>query len=601
MTKIQSSQATPGGQGQEIKNLFSAPRPRTKNPPPLQGRQKGRQRGIFLLFQRWTATMTVLVLTVGCLPIQKPQARYCLPGDVEALQANNPEKTEPKANNPEDCPLGNCDTFSSAEAKSAPGNRIPFQQKDKGDAVEGKDLEGRAGSPINIRSSKQYQPALATERHFASTFCAQIDPFNESVKYALQGSRLAQSARTKEDWDAVAAQWVQAVAWMQAVPVGSPKRAFAEKKVAEYMRNLTYSQQKAASTRSQLPSFNSDLLDRQLELYLSYTATVGPPDVLILGSSRALQGVDPRQIQQVLAARGLSGVKIFNFGVNGATARVVDFQLRQLLSADLLPRLIIWADGVRAFNNGRTDKTYNAIASSEGKRLLVSGIRPQLPQTQFYYSPKCYQFPHPSCQLSKEPRKELLPVVSVTAYSEVALSNSPESPLPTNDDGQKLITDNPPVVVAQASLEEIAQAIDANGFLSVSTQFNPSSYYRQRPYVAGKYDRDYAGFYLGGAQAAAFNSILEFTKARRIPLVFVNLPLTDNYLDSVRWSAEKQFASWMRSRSRQHGFVFLDLNLEPQLARNNYFVDPSHLNRYGAIAVSRRIASDRSIPWSRSR
>ena len=75
----------------------------------------------------------------------------------------------------------------------------------------------------------------------------------------------------------VATLWVQAVAWMQAVPPGSPRRAFAEKKVVEYMRNLVYSQQQAGATRSQAStvSFSSDLLNEQLELYLSYVAAVG--------------------------------------------------------------------------------------------------------------------------------------------------------------------------------------------------------------------------------------------------------------------------------------------------------------------------------------
>ena len=68
--------------------------------------------------------------------------------------------------------------------------------------------------------------------------CAQNDAFTESINFATQASNLAQSANSKQDWDEVAALWVQAVAWTQAVPPGSPRRAFAEKKVIEYMRNL---------------------------------------------------------------------------------------------------------------------------------------------------------------------------------------------------------------------------------------------------------------------------------------------------------------------------------------------------------------------------
>ncbi len=548
MTGTKSSQANNLGQEPQIKNLFS-------NWPQANW--------LLFKFLQPTASISLLALTASCAPPQQPRATNCQPRDVAILQAAKAEPPPELANNSPECPSGNC------------GNKEGLK--------------------------KSYRPAVATEKQLASTSCARLDPFDESVRYALQGSRLAQSAVTKEDWDEVAAQWVQAVAWMQAVPPNSPKRPFAEKKVVEYMRNLAYSQQKAAEARAQIPSFNSDLLDRQLELYLSYIEAVGVPDVLIVGSSRAVQGVDPIEMQRVLAARGLSGMRIFNFGINGATAQVVDFQLRKLLAANQLPKLIIWADGVRAFNNGRVDKTYNAIASSEGSRLLAAGIRPQLPSSQYYYNVRCYQFPS-SCNdfLSKkvpysQPAKQLLPPATAGEYSEVAISNNSSGTQKT----EQFVPDSEPLVVAEATLEEIARAIDANGFLSVSTQFNPSSYYRRRPYVAGKYDRDYAGLYLGGSQEQAFRGVLEFVNARRIPLVFVNLPLTDNYLDSVRWSADKQFAWWMQGFANRYGFTFINLNLSNQLARNDYFVDPSHLNRYGATAVARRLAGDRSIPWPR--
>ena len=46
---------------------------------------------------------------------------------------------------------------------------------------------------------------------------------------------------------------------------------------------------------------------------------------------------------------------------------------RRLLTPEQLPKLIIWADGARAFNSGRVDKTYNAIATSVGYQHLAAG------------------------------------------------------------------------------------------------------------------------------------------------------------------------------------------------------------------------------------
>ncbi|MEG4858379.1 hypothetical protein QUB75_12150 [Microcoleus sp. K1-B6] len=458
-----------------------------------------------------------------------------------------------------------------------------------------------------------------TRKSLSLPSCPQNDPFTESVNFATQASNLAQSANSKQDWDEVAALWVQAVAWMQAVPPGSPRRAFAEKKVIEYMRNLVYSQQQAGATRSQAStvSFSSDLLNEQLALYLSYVAAVGPPDVLIVGSSRALQGVDPRQLKQSLAQRGRPGLKVFNFSVNGATAQVVDFQLRRLLKPGHLPQMIIWADGVRAFNSGRDDRTFNSIVDSEGSQLLAAGIRPELLSDEFNEIPMCYRFPQPCA--NNNFRKALASVdqrfrggqdahptikflSSGTGIWPVAenAARYELKPIAANAATQKaqLIPVSRRTTVAIRQLNQLADSIDSNGFMAMSGTYNPNTYYRQRAYVSGQYDRDYENFNLGGKQATAFNSVVAFTKARKIPLIFVNLPLTNDYLDGTRLRAEQQFRQRMQQLSRQKGFAFRDLS-QRWPGRNDYFVDPSHLNRFGASAVSSLLAADSSIIWPR--
>jgi hypothetical protein len=406
----------------------------------------------------------------------------------------------------------------------------------------------------------------------------------------------------------------------------------------EYMRNLTYSQQQAGSNRQiNSASFSSDLLNEQLELYLSYVATVGPPDVLIVGSSRALQGVDPKQLKQSLAANGRPGLTIFNFAVNGATAQVVDFQLRRLLKPEHLPQMIIWADGVRAFNSGRVDRTFNSIVASEGNQLLAAGIRPKLPEDEPIIIPQCYKFPQP-CRGSFQ--KSQLSTASIGTKSELKLAStttnidrglsrgvgagflvfgyplkrlanpplqafdngatSPLKPIVTSVEFQKAqyIPLTAPETLASRPVSELADSIDSNGFMSLSNRYNPNTYYDDRAYVSGQYDRDYEDFNLGGKQAQAFNSIIAFVKSRKIPLVFVNLPLTEDYLDGTRRSAEQQFRQRMQQLSRQKGFAFRDFS-QRWPSRNEYFFDPSHLNKFGASAVSRLLAADSSITWPR--
>ncbi|MCU0544738.1 MAG: hypothetical protein MUE44_21645 [Oscillatoriaceae cyanobacterium Prado104] len=466
--------------------------------------------------------------------------------------------------------------------------------------------------PINAATSSAIAPLAQTQppqpvvaqnpnkpkKSVSAPSCPQNDPFAESISFATQAANLAQSANSKQDWDEVAALWVQAVAWMQAVPPSNPRRAFAEKKVMEYMRNLTYSQQQAGASRSSAStvSFSSDLLDEQLELYLSYVAAVGPPDVLIVGSSRALQGVDPKQLKQSLGANGRPGLKVFNFGVNGATAQVVDFQLRRLLKPDHLPQMILWADGVRAFNSGREDRTFDSIVDSEGNKLLVAGVRPKLASNQPNAAPQCYSFPEPCANpIFHRARASLASNSLQGGYFARPTSSLPVAISVTAQRGQ-LIPLAPSGPVALRRVSELADSIDSNGFMPLSARYNPNTYYRDRAYVAGRYDRDYEDFNLGGKQAKAFNSVVAFAKTRKIPLVFVSLPVTDDYLDGTRRWAEQQFRQRMQQLSRSQGFMFRDLS-QRWPNRNDLFVDPSHLNRFGAIAVSRQIAADDSIPW----
>lgn len=429
----------------------------------------------------------------------------------------------------------------------------------------------------------------------------------------MNAATLAQSAQSKQDWDLVVSQWLQAIEGMQAVPTENPKRAFAQKKVIEYLQNLDIALQKASTTTSQLPftSFDNQIFDEQLLLYLSYVAAVGPPDVLIIGSSRALVGVDPRQLQQALAAQGRGNLKVFNFGVNGATAKIIDFQLRQLLTPEQMPRLIIWADGVRALNSGRVDRTYNSLVASQGYQQLMAGDRPRLPQIPVDTADACDDIPQST--LSQTTQKQS------TTSSDSASSTAPlerwrltrvsldltTNPTPSPDK-RLLLTQ---LVGAQAPMRLMlvrnvtgysSLAIDANGFLPLDSRFDPQTYYQKNPRVAGRYDADYQPFSLAGQQAVALNSIKAFARQQQIPLVFISLPLSQDYLDSVRLSRERQFQQMMQQQQVGGGFVFIDLSGQ-WLNQNQYFADPSHINRYGAAALSSQLATNNQIPWPQPR
>ena len=129
--------------------------------------------------------------------------------------------------------------------------------------------------PNTTKNTTSQSTANSATRPIASAqsplTCPKIDPFAKAIDKAQNAAILAQSAQSKQQWDAVVLQWIQAVEAMQSVPPASPRRFFAQKKVAEYLRNLDIAQQKATTTNSQLPfpSFGNQIFDEQLLLYLS--------------------------------------------------------------------------------------------------------------------------------------------------------------------------------------------------------------------------------------------------------------------------------------------------------------------------------------------
>lgn len=468
-------------------------------------------------------------------------------------------------------------------------------------------------TPANkTSSSARHSTTRSIVSQQSPSNCLPIDPFTKGVDKAMRAAILSQSAKSKQDWDLVGASWVQAIGAMQAVSPESPKRAFAQKKVAEYLQYLDVAIQKASTATSPLPftSFDNPIFDDQLLLYLSSIAAVGQPDVLIVGSSRALVGIDPQQLQQALAAQGKGNLKVFNFGVNGGTAQIVDFQLRQLLKSEQLPRLILWADGVRAFNSGRPDRTYNSMVASEGYQRLMAGERPTLPQNQSEAAETCEDLP--GISLSKISPQPLKPAsrsaLAVATSGQEGMAGVPleatRDSVPAPDEELLLtqldeITAPSGLTMARNITGYSSWAIKANGFLPLDIRFAPRSYYQKKPRVSGRYDADYQPFNLAGQQATALNSVKAMAKQQQIPLVFVNLPLNQDYLDSVRRLREQQFQQMMHKQAGD-GLVFIDMGRQwPN--RNEYFSDPSHLNRYGAAAVANQLANNPQIPWPQPR
>jgi hypothetical protein len=362
------------------------------------------------------------------------------------------------------------------------------------------------------------------------------------------------------------------------------------------------------------PTLRSEQLDEQIARYQEYIRQhQKPPDILIVGSSRALRGIDPTALETALAAQGYPGLKAYNFGVNGATLQVVDSIVRRILPPQQLPRLLVLADGARALNSGRPDLTFGAIASSEGYRQLArgsflirtdrlegevskgatnnpvaaaSGIAQSLLESQANIQQFLTQKLVESSTTYRK-REQLKGFLRSLANPVAVGTDRPQ----INADSKQATENAQPTTQDQ----ELTQ-FEPNGFLPIDVRFNPDIYFKKHAKVSGYYDSDYQDFKLTGEQTVALKNLIEFTKVRNINLVFVNMPLTVDYLDPVRTGYEQEFRQHMQQMAAQTGLIFRDNSLLWPEVRSS-FSDPSHLNRYGAIKVSQRLAQDPMIPW----
>ncbi|WP_099239258.1 hypothetical protein [Synechococcus sp. BDU 130192] len=341
---------------------------------------------------------------------------------------------------------------------------------------------------------------------------------------------------------------------------------------------------------SPYPSFDNPLLDEKLALYQKRIAKNGVPDVLIIGSSRALRGLDPLALQTALTEKGYPPLDIFNFGINGATVQIFDLLLRQILPPEQLPQLIILADGARAFNSGRQDLTYELMTRSPGFQALEAGTFSQLlsqdiPKHQAITSivPDLEQIitqwlgtisqVYDQRQLFKERffDETLAPFHTWVSTAEAA------SPMTSTESGQQFNLD---------------------GFLPLDRRFIPETYYQNHTQVTGSYDGDYAAFNLRGMQHETFLALLDHFESHQIHLVFLNQPLTDYYLDPVRLDYERQFRQYFRQLANRDKLDFVDfVHQQAWQGRYEWFSDPSHLNQFGAAQVAQELAKVSTIPW----
>lgn len=66
------------------------------------------------------------------------------------------------------------------------------------------------------------------------------DPFSDGISKATNAAKLAQTAKTVDEWSKVASEWKAAINFMKAVSSTSPNYSVAQQRIVTYPKNLAY-------------------------------------------------------------------------------------------------------------------------------------------------------------------------------------------------------------------------------------------------------------------------------------------------------------------------------------------------------------------------
>ncbi|MEI6064611.1 MAG: hypothetical protein WCQ26_08475, partial [Pseudanabaena sp. ELA748] len=280
------------------------------------------------------------------------------------------------------------------------------------------------------------------------------------------------------------------------------KFAIADSKINLPTSQTENSAEKGITNKPAL-NFNIALFNEKLALLDWQTTNKRrSPQILIVGSSRALRGIEPQALEKSLINKGYKDINVFNLGLDGATARVVNIQLTQILPPTQLPRMIIWADGLRAFNSNRSDLTYDEITASNGYKQVQETIKNKVANANPITAPNA---------IASTPITESLDFIFTTLTNRQQIRTA----LVKKFDRNTQMLSNSEALIA-ATMPNTVTALDSKGFVAFDVSFDPNTYFQKYPLVPGDYDLDYRNFETTGSQFDAFANVVDFCRRNNI-------------------------------------------------------------------------------------
>lgn len=265
-------------------------------------------------------------------------------------------------------------------------------------------------------------------------------------------------------------------------------------------------------------------------------------NVLIIGPSHASIGISPQSMSD---QPHNSGISAYNGGLNGRTYSVVQFVLENVYLKELEPKVVVMTASPLILNENNLWMERNSqefFSAPMPRSLKANGI-------------------------ARKWNLWLIENVFLYKYRkrETGLTNG---------------------------FLDSRQIVDSYGYHEVKGTFDDQARDKlnnpEHPYQSIMDSFDF-----GGPSADGFESILIELKKKAIPVVVINMPFREEFIQ-ISPTGRDDYQSYLEELAKLqelYGFIYYDYQTEVPLS-DDHFKDVDHLNTAGAAIVSTRLARD---------
>lgn len=288
-----------------------------------------------------------------------------------------------------------------------------------------------------------------------------------------------------------------------------------------------------------------------------YHHAAAPLDVLLMGSSRVQCDLSPSLMMNRAGAVYSQTVSILNLGLAGGTPQSNYWLLKNVVSTEKQPKLIIYGTSEYEFN-------------PNGGRIPPSNYSDELATLADYSQ----AFPEPSLhidwQLSFLVGRPWHLFRYRTTLHDMLLDATSDTGDPTG-------------------------APDPYGFLPLNHEMRPIDVRKLQTVYQGP-GGHLQNYTVVGYLATRFEEFLRLAQSRGIAVVVINMPITkvhESWLSPADYAA---YRAYLRATAARYGVPFFDYDDHSLWQEPGDFADTNHMNRVGAKKLSNMVSKDVLLP-----